>query len=173
MAEPVGELNEQLVAETVRDWISDLVAEGGSGDPSPFAADYAYLPVAKGGLPDLIADTAASEYVADHPAFPKFSALQQAWLEVFEVTVSFMVEVPEDHAEDAQRALRGYAGTVRTGLRQDTSLDGRLGAEPPYVQEAAPTVRADFSDPMVEWADGTRGREARLTIFVAELAVAP
>lgn len=132
-------------------------------DPT-ILGSYAYLPDVKDEpLPDVVVDLLGQRTTVDDPRFP-FVQIQQAWLHVWTLEPSIMVDNTDRAAAAAQ--LNGYVDQLRASIMKDGSLDGRV----PFV---SPFFSFDLSHPFVEWADGTRGREMTLNLAVGELVEAP
>jgi len=107
--------------------------------------------------------------VADE--FP-WADLQQVWLDVRRLELAFMVGDatvdPDDEAavsaaaRVAHHTLLDLVDDLKASLRDDPTLGDR-------VQITSPRVAADFTPPFAEYQDGTRGREATVTIATADL----
>lgn len=131
--------------------------------PELDGSTYDHIPAGKSkALPDVVGDLGQEEIVREDPEFV-LSQMQQVGLRLFRLGFSFMVESGTDEAgaEDATHKLRGYAEALIESLLNDATLGGR-------VQMASPFLMFDYTPPFVEYDDGTRGREATLTMTVGE-----
>lgn len=124
---------------------------------------YPYMAAAKvKGLPDVMV-TIARSYVANGD--PDFALIdvQQAYVRIREIVLSFMVGVADleaDHeAADAQ--LRTMADRLIESLLVDHTLGHR-------VPLAAPNIEVDYEPAFIEYADGTRGRTITVLLSVGE-----
>ncbi len=148
--------NEQAV-QAVLAWVTaTLPALEGSYDYSPPGKTQA--------LPDVIADLVHEGIVRTDEDFTVLTRVQQIEaLRVFTVGVSIMAEAGETdvtaHAATVQ--LRGFAQALLDAVLADHTLGGRV----PF---AAPFMSFDYAPPFVEYEDGTRGREIRAEVKVAE-----
>lgn len=143
---------EAEVVEAVAEWVTALVPE--------LETVYQFATAGKAALPDVVIDVERTTVERDDPRFPHFQ-LQQAWLDVFEVVLSFMVDNTD--AAAAAALLRDVGWRVREQVR----LDGTLGQR---VFLTSPFVEVDYVPQFVEYADGTRGRQAVARIVVANPA---
>lgn len=126
---------------------------------------YDYAPSGKPlGLPDasiiLLTQSLALGNADDTP----WAELQQVRVMVYEFGVSFMVDAgtDDDGERTADVALRGYGDALLGALAPD-------GAVLADKLLAAPAATMDFATPFAEYEDGTRGREATLTVSVTQL----
>lgn len=163
-------MTNQDAIDAVIAWVSDEVVPAivGTYDGEP--------PGKPQGLPDLVVDVVSEQTARDHPAFAAFSLIQQRLLHVWEIEGSIMVDAGADGDVDAalaaQRTLRGYGHDIVRRTAEDATLGGRLtdGVEQSF---AAPTVGIDYRPAFVVYQDGTRGRELRFEMTVAELVEDP
>lgn len=148
---------------------------------APDVADrgYDYVPASKPkGLPDVVCELQTEAVVREDPDFGALVDTQQvAALRVWDLELSVMAgakprEPADDEALDddqlvdeahqaASKQLRAIAQQLGDALLADETLGGR-------VQLASPFCIFDFTRPFVEYQDGTRGREMRMALKVAE-----
>lgn len=151
-------MNEQQVAQAVRDWAKAVLPE--------LKASRHYLSAQKTELPDVQADVARKRLVRGPDERFPFAQLQQAGLRIFDCELSLMVERDEEAGVQADQReteqLRDFGDRLEASLLADATLGDR-------VQMASPLAEFDYSSPFVEWADGTRGRQLVVTLAVAEL----
>jgi hypothetical protein len=150
-------MNENEVALAVTAWARATLPELSEGRH--------FLSAQKTTLPDVMVDVDEKSRVREHPAF-NYVQLQQIDLRVFELSLAFMVESegagPDDAADqDETEELRDYGARLETALVEDATLGDR-------VPMASPFVTFNYRLPFVEYADGTRGRQMNLTMWVAE-----
>jgi hypothetical protein len=121
-------------------------------------AGYAYEPLQKGPLPDVVVllNNSVTEFGND--AF-FIGQLQQVMLQRYDMVLSIMVDNTDPEA--AASTLRSYADLLRSELFKDGTLGQR-------VPVASPLVTFDYSVPFVEYADGSRGREMTMTMSIAD-----
>ena len=144
------------VAEAIVEWAKELIEDLQAGYPYPLAAS--------GALPDVVATVKAIRVIPeDRENFP-FAALEQTWLQIFDIEISIMVAQGDEEAEvaEAHETLEGYADTLIGSIVADATLGDR-------VQMASPRIEIDLGEPFVERPDGTRGRVLFGELHVAEL----
>lgn len=138
--------------EGVLSWLREVIPALKGG--------YAFIPTKTDQeLPDVVVDMAGSQLT---PADPRFAFLdvQQGWVMVHTLDVSFMVD--DQDPEAAAQQLRGFQSAIMASLLRDGTLGGRV----PFV---SPHVAFDYTLPFVERPDGTLGREMAVTLLVGEL----
>lgn len=144
------------VAAAVKAWITETLPE--------LTATYHFIPSAKNaGLPDAVVDVAEQRDGLDFEEFP-WRQLQNAPVRKWNVEVSVMVDNsdPEAAADQLHDMADRLSGSLLSG--------GNLGGRVPF---ASPFSTFDFTNPFVEWDDGTRGREMTMTMAVGELLEVP
>jgi hypothetical protein len=142
----------QTVIEGVLDWVRTTLPElEGGYDHVPTTSDQP--------LPDVVVENGSTVLVPEDPRFA-FLDVQQGWLLVRSMDVSFMVDDTDPDA--AAQLLRSFETRTLASLLGDGTLGGRV----PFV---SPYVTYDYSLPFVERPDGTRGREMNMTMLVGEL----
>lgn len=122
---------------------------------------YDAVPDAKPeGLPDCVVEVARTGVLP--PGDTRFALyqLQQALVYSCEANVSFMVDNADPFA--AARLLRSFEDRLIKAALGDPTLGGRV----PF---SSPQIEFDFTSPLVEYGDGTRGREMTMTIAVGDL----
>lgn len=125
---------------------------------------YDYVPASKPeGLPDLVVEVARTELVRDGAERFGVWNLQQVMIDVFTCNLSIMVD--NGDPQQAAADLRGYRDLLIADARSNPTLRGN-------VLVASPFMVADFTQPFVEYEDGTRGREMTLTIDIGDLVEA-
>lgn len=159
---------------TPEDFVAAAQAWAEASAPELTGRSYDYVPGAKPkGLPDVVVELQQLAVVQEDPDFP-FAALQQIpALRVASLELSIMAgvmpadpssETAVDEAHEAAsahlRALAALLGDALVGEGGET-LDGRVPLSSPFHV-------FDFTRPFVEYDDGTRGREVRMTIKLAE-----
>jgi hypothetical protein len=144
------------MASNVADWAQEVLPE--------LVGAYVELPGEKNlGLPDVIVEIQRSGVrEGGGDAFRRWS-IQQALLYVADMELSFMVDNSDYSAAAAQ--LRDFEARLLTSVMSDQTLGGRV----PFV---SPLVEFDFTGPYVEYEDGTKGREMRMTLAVGDLVEA-
>lgn len=150
-------MTEREVSAAIVAWALDTAPQLQSG--------YAYPVASKlGPLPDVAAVVQAVRVTQSAPGSGKLGLLQAAWLKLFVVECSVMVEPGEQEELDAQIAhetLQDIVAALMASALDDDTLSGRV----PMVSAE---LDADYSTPFVEYADGTRGRLGVLTLTVIE-----
>lgn len=121
---------------------------------------YDFIPAqSTGPLPDVIVDVEHVNVVETSDLFPHAN-IQQAWVRVYTMGVSIMVDNTEP--ETAAESLRDYADALGASLLANGTLGGRV----PMVSKRH---EFDFTLPFTVRNDGTRGREMTMSMTVAEL----
>lgn len=148
-------MTNQDVVDAMVEWLVAVCPELSSYDHAPAAKTQA--------LPDVVCDLAQERTVRDDPDFPLMQ-LQQVGLRRFDVAFSFMVEAGVDEAgsQAAQQQLRTFAERLTLAVLDDATLGGRVPLASPT------TLLFDYSLPFVDYEDGTRGRELRGELAVAD-----
>lgn len=149
--------NEETI-DAVLAWVSETVPEIG-------ANVYAVVPPGKSkALPDCVAELASEGAAREDEDFP-FGGLQQVGIYVWSVGLSIMVDAGQGDAgaDTAQRALEGFVEALKTALFGDYTLGARV------QMASALAFGADYTNPLVEYEDGTRGREVTLSMKIGEL----
>jgi hypothetical protein len=113
----------------------------------------------KTGLPDVIATLDDSSVRVGDANFP-FSSIQQRFVATWSITLSFMVDDSDPDAADA--LLKTFANRLKASALQDGTLGGRV----PFISRL---MSFDYTNPFVEYQDGTRGREMTMQLTVGEL----
>lgn len=161
-------LDEQTAAELVARWVGVVCG-------IPPARRFPYPQATKTAeLPDVASavDGSRIQQGPDGDDFP-LVALQNAWVNTFTVGFSIMVEQGDGEAAAAaaQAEVYGYAKALREAIVVDVTLGGELDAQ--AGQFASPVIAFDFSEPFVEYDDGTRGRITPGTVRIAEAIPEP
>lgn len=146
-------MTSEQVAEAVVAWaVEELPALQGSYDhPEP---DRLYP------LPDVMAAVTGIRILDAAPAgLPTIGQIEQTLARVRDLRVIFAVD-PTD-PDEASAQVEGFADTLTDSLLADHTLGGR-------VPGASPTVTWSFEPPFIEFDDGTKARQATLTLVVAE-----
>lgn len=150
-------MTEQEAALAVEAWVNEVLPE--------LAASYPHIVAGKNELPDAVVDVTMKRLVPEDPEFFPFAALEQTWLRVFPVEVSFLVESGDPSDEEASRLeqeqLRDFGRRLEAAFWADATLGDR-------VPMASPRLEFDYSAPFIEADDGTRGRQMILTMAVGE-----
>lgn len=134
------------------DWVEAVIPE--------LAHSYDYVPASKPeGLPDLIVEVARTELERDGAERFGVMNLQQVFLDVYTCNLSIMVS--NDDPAAAALTLRQFRDRLIADARSNPTLRGNVLVASPYMV-------ADFTQPFVEYEDGTRGREMTLTIEVGD-----
>lgn len=134
-------------------WVRDTITE--------LEGAYEYVPAGKTqALPDVVGDVGTIEVAVDDQRFP-FASIQQRYIAIFSISLSFMVD--NGDAEAAAALLRDMARRLSASL---LSTGGTLGGRVPMV---SPTFSFDFTRPYVRYEDGTKGREMTMDLAVGEL----
>jgi hypothetical protein len=121
---------------------------------------YDYVPSMKeAALPDVVVEVLESYSSQDDPAFP-FWQLEQRHLFVWRVGCSFMV----DNANPliASEQLRDFEQRLLAEALRDSTLGGRVPLRSPRIQFG-------YTPPLVEYEDGTVGREMTMQLGIADL----
>jgi hypothetical protein len=140
----------QAVAEWVRETVPEIVHA------------YTYAPEFKdAALPDAVVELLESSIDDKAEGLGLFD-IQQGWFDLYRIGVSFMVDGSDP--EYASETLRGFESRLKDEAVKDGTLGGRVGFRSPYI-------RFDFTPPLVEYEDGTRGREMTLEIVVGDYVV--
>ncbi len=148
--------NEQAI-DAVLAWVAATVPEIG-------ARIYDYVPAGKDkGLPDCACELQSEGFALADDAFP--INVQQAGLYIWRFSLSIMADAGIEEAQ--AKAAQDFLYSAGERLRKAIAKDHTLGARVPFSSPWA--FSADYSAPMVEWEDGTRGRGAEITLAVAEL----
>jgi hypothetical protein len=150
-------MNEQQVAEGVKEWAEVILPE--------LLGSRSFLSAQRGELPDVQVDVIFKRIAPSDSRFP-FSELQQRLLRVFDVDLHFMVDhvggdADADRGETEQ--VRDFGARLEASVLQDATLGGR-------VFMASPIMQFDYTVPFVEYPDGTRGRQMKMSLIVGELA---
>jgi hypothetical protein len=144
------------IADALRAWAEETIpALAGSG--------YSYPPMGKSkDLPDVVGGVDQESEAIRDDRFP-WSQIQQTGVHLFESSISIMAEQgkTEEEAEAAMLFLRTTVAELFAARRADNTLGGR-------VFDTGPEVSADYDPGFVQYADGSRGREVRITLTVAE-----
>lgn len=150
-------MTDQEAAAAVLAWAQGVLPElEGHG--------YAYLPAGKPkGLPDVAVELETRTLERSSPDFPLLN-IQQALIRVRRFSLSFMAEAGTDEAgaEAATILLRTFADRLEDALLIDLTLGER-------VQIASPFVAFDYAPPLVQYGDGTIGRQLVMALAVGEL----
>lgn len=155
-------INDEVMA-AVAAWVGEVIPEIGD-------RTYKHQPGSKNkGLPDAVVALGSESLERDGgDEFPLFG-LQQVSAYVWRMGVSLMVEngVTEADAEAADEKLRAYAAAIIGALADDPFLGDRLVD---HAQASPWSFSFDYNrnGPLVEYEDGTIGREATFTLAVAE-----
>jgi hypothetical protein len=144
----------QDAIEAIVEWLRDVNPE--------LLFGYAYPPVQKNTLPDVVVECDRSLLELGDTDFPLYD-IQQHLIRRWDLTISFMVENTDPGA--AASLLRTFEDRVTTQVLSDSTLGRRV----PFI---SPFVTFDYTPPFVEYADGTRGREMTLSLSVGELVEA-
>lgn len=149
-------MNEQQVAEAVRDWARETIPD--------LTAGYAYLPAQKTTLPDVAVDLREKRIVLGPDERFPFSALDQVSLKVFELVLGFLVEAGTGDSadEDETQLLQGYGALLEAAVLDDATLGDR-------VPMASPFIDIVYDLPFIQYPDGVRGRQMTMNMAVGEL----
>lgn len=165
-------MTEGECATAVLEWVREVLPPQGSGDDPGIESGYDYAVGAKvGPLPDAVVFVERKRVVRSDDVEP-FSHLQQVWVRMFDIRASIMVEVrrePGDTPEEIEaRAAAAHAMLCGFGAELEVSAfaDGTLGGR---VDTTLPQTVFDYSQPFVEYEDGTRGRLLAIEMTVCEL----
>lgn len=115
------------------------------------------------GLPDAVLTPLGSSVVLVNDVRFAMWDLQQRQVYAAELEVSFMVDNSDQGA--AQEALTSMEGRLLLSALQDPTLGGRV----PFC---SPAISFDLRSPLVEYEDGTLGREMTMTLAVGDLVEA-
>jgi hypothetical protein len=149
-------MNATEVSEALVTWAQAVV-------PSLAGSGYDYPPMGKTKeLPDVVAGVIAEAKDVSDERFP-WSLLQQTGVRIFDCQLSIMVE-PGDTDDDSKAAMDELRSMVRA-LMDSQDADATLNG---LVFDTDPRMRADYEPGFVEYADGSRGREVRIVLTVAE-----
>ena len=149
--------NAQAIA-AVSAWVADTL-------PEVAGSMYEYPPTGKSkALPDCVVELTTEGPARDDDQFP-VGQLQQAGVYVWRIGLSLMVDagVADEDAEAAQAVLYDFGERLKRALFADETLGARVPMASPWAFEV------DYSSPMVQYADGTRGREVAVGLAVGEL----
>lgn len=149
-------MTESQIVTAVVAWVAATI-------PAVAANTYDYLPAGKAkGLPDVAVEIVTSEIAQEDPDF-RGLGIQQVILHVRRLAISFMVEASMDEAaaRAAQLQLRTFVDALTASVMADHTLGNRVPLASPYIV-------VDYEPAFVEYADGTRGREATVQMSVAE-----
>jgi hypothetical protein len=136
----------------VADWAKDVIPE------LNFA--YEYEVTAKTvALPDLVVDLDSVRVSFNATEFPLLD-LQGHMVVTYSMVLSFMVDNSEPST--AADSLRSFGDRLLDSILSDGTLGGR-------VQFASPQISLDYSNPFMEYEDGTRGREMVMTMLIGNL----
>jgi hypothetical protein len=150
-------MNAETLPNDIVTWVSGVLPE--------LAAAYDFVPASKPDpLPDVIVEVIRTSVVADGGEVFPFWQLQQRHVEVFEVSLAFMVDNQDPEAAATQ--LRNFRDRLRDAVLPDETLSGAVGFRSPFVS-------FDFTPPFVEYEDGTKGREMTMTLTVGDLVEVP
>lgn len=126
---------------------------------SELQSDYNYIPAQKSeALPDVVAEIEREEVTARDPDFVRLD-LQNVWLRIFRCALSIMVDNSDPEA--AALLLRAMGEKLTLSLLDDATLGEQ-------VRFASPYFHLDYTQPFVQYEDGTVGREMTLRLSVAE-----
>lgn len=150
--------------------VSEALVEWALATCPELQGGYAYPPTGKNTtLPDVVAGVDSEEEKIVDERFP-WSQLQQTGVRIFDCTLSIMAEqdiapepgpLAEDPGKVATDQLRGMVRALMDAKRPDATLGDR-------VFDTDVRIRADYEPGFVEYADGSRGREVRISLTVAE-----
>lgn len=153
-------MDTDAVNAAVLDWMHETLPDVKTGYDYTGERREADLAVfGDGSFPDLIVDVADTEDGQEFAEFP-YAQLQQAWVRIWRINFSIMVDNSESRA--ASKQLRDFSDQ----LRRTIATDGNLGNR---VQFASPRMSFDFTQPFVRYQDGTRGREVIGSMAVGEM----
>jgi hypothetical protein len=125
---------------------------------------YDHVPVSKEmAMPDVVVEVQRSGVRRSGGDLFAAWDLQQALIYVVELELSFMVDNADTQA--AAQQLRDFETATLLAVLADPTLGDRV----PF---ASPLVEFDFTGPYVEYEDGTKGREMRMTLAVGDLVEA-
>lgn len=149
------------VNSAVLDWFRDTLPDlkTGYGHLTERKGDAELAAWGTGEFPDVLVDVATTQDGQQFAEFP-YAQLQQAWVRIWRIDFSIMVDNVDTIA--ASKQLRDFTDQLRSTIAGDGNLGGR-------VQLASPIMTFDFTQPFVKYADGTRGREVVGTMAVGEL----
>lgn len=148
-------MNAADVAEALAAWALEVVPT--------LTASYSYPPLEKNSdPPDVVAGVLRESKLIRDPRFP-WSNVQQIGVRVWETELSIMADQGADDAasEAATDYLRAAVDAIFASQEADSTLGGR-------VHDTGPEVQADYEPGFVVYADGSRGREVRIVLTVAE-----
>jgi hypothetical protein len=131
-------------------WVDDTLPD--------IIGTYDHVPAFKNqSLPDCVCEMLVIESTPESPDFP-MNAIEQVHLLIYRCALSFMV----DNATPASAAatLRSFADTLGAEVLKDATLGDR-------VEMASSNFTFDFVPALVQYEDGTRGRELTMNIAVA------
>ena len=157
-------MNEAEVTAAVIAWADALI------DEIETTYDYPAAQVT-GALPDFACEVLHKRIVRGDPELFPFSAIDQAWLRVFDCQISIMVDMgsTEADARNAHLQLYGFGETIENAIRSDAELGGELEAR----CFASPILDFDYSLPFAERPGGVRGRIMTVALSVGELIEEP
>lgn len=116
------------------------------------------------GLPDVAGEVLVyRRSPSPDPRFPLYNLQQIPFLSVWDVALSVMVPLGE--TDDEERAAALLLRDVMDALVHAQAADVTLGGR---VQGTALEVAVEYDPAFVEWSDGVRGREGRMSLTVAE-----
>lgn len=158
-------MDKRVVIAAVAEWAQEV---------APALADraYGYVPGAKPkGLPDVVVELQQETVVPSDPDFPITDLQQIPALRVWTLQLSVMAGAlptdpdDEDAVDIAHAAATATLHDISSLLGDALIADETLGRRVPM---ASPFHVFDFTRPFVEYDDGTRGREMRMAMKVAE-----
>jgi hypothetical protein len=110
-------------------------------------------------LPDCSAEVASVEIGIDPRFFPREARLEQADFRT--LTFDLILVTAPEPAREASRWLGDAADDLSEALRSDDTLGGR-------VNRASKRHAWSFKPPFVRFDDNTEGRQATMTLALAE-----
>lgn len=154
-------MNENEVATAVANWVEATLTD--------LEVVYAYETAQRGALPDAMVDVRSKTIDRGDDRFPHHQ-LAQAWMRVFTVTASLMVDSPSEASADREETeqLRSFGATLEQSALDDATLGGELPLTPAVVI-CSPIMDFDYEQPFIQYPDGTRGRQMLATFAIAEL----
>jgi hypothetical protein len=144
-------LTTEQLAITMEEWVAEVV---------PGFSRYEHMPteLAK-ALPMVIGEVVGDEVREGNRDVPNLGPYQQLLVRTRRVTLLLLV--PPEPSWTASQALYSAVDLLGAALRRDPTLGGR-------VKEASKFYEASYTPPELQHADGTRARQATLTVTVGE-----
>lgn len=154
-------MTENEAAAAVAAWVEATLSD--------LAVVYPYQTAQRGALPDAMVDVQSKTIDRGDERFPHRN-IQQAWMRIFTVQASLMVDSPSEAAADQQETeqLRGFGADLEASALADATLGGSL-PQSPMPSLVSPVMVFDYELPFIQYPDGTRGRQMVATFIVADL----